>query len=117
MPRIDFINRVVQRKTGIEKWEWFRAENIDGNFLVHGGVPTLDKNGNRKWDRKAADKHIIGGTEFEAEKIFYEQETGHCRDCCGNGTVVAGWPKDTGTRYKPCKRCGGTGEAKHEDNR
>lgn len=116
LPRVDFINRIIQRRTGIPEWQWFRAEWIDENMIVTGGVPTVGKQGKKKWNRKTAERKIIILAELEKEHADYERETGLCSNCYGNGSAISGWSKETGNRYKQCANCGGTGRA-NNDNR
>lgn len=54
---------------------------------------------------------LIDIREEDEEKARFERETGKCHRCGGDGQDWAGWNRDTGTRWRPCKRCGATGTA------
>jgi hypothetical protein len=41
-----------------------------------------------------------------------ETRTGKCSGCDGSGREVALWSSSTGTTYRPCSDCGGTGKPK-----
>jgi hypothetical protein len=109
------INTLAMRKAGTEGWEPFRYEVIgkDG-FLITGGIPRIltrgPNKGKKTWDRKAATKIVITDSELDAEKVRYVAETGNCPKCYGKGEVSAGWHVETGTKYRPCDECGGTGK-------
>ena len=77
-------------------------------------MPRLLKTGPRKgkptWRDVPTQKAVVTGAEIEAEKARYEADTGKCSDCMGSGQVLARWSAAEGKKYRPCGRCGGTGE-------
>lgn len=114
MARIDHIDTVACRKMNhLPGWEPYAWETIGTDGIkVTGGIPRILTRGNRKgqkkWDGKG-DIVIVVKYEIDAEESRYETETGKCHNCMGTGDVVAGVSVETGTRYKPCNRCNGSG--------
>jgi len=45
----------------------------------------------------------------EAWELRWEQDTGHCRACVGEGAVLVRWSVARGTETQPCQACEGTG--------
>jgi hypothetical protein len=41
----------------------------------------------------------------------WERDTGLCRECQGSKWSCCGWNHEKGNRYRPCDRCGATGQA------
>lgn len=54
----------------------------------------------------------ITPNEHDAWVDAWEQRTGHCRQCLGTGQELVAWHIHTGTRYRACLRCEGTGARK-----
>jgi len=54
---------------------------------------------------------IVTPEERDAEQRRYEKETGRCGSCDGTREEWAGWSVMEGNRYRPCTRCGATGNA------
>lgn len=74
------------------------------------------RKGRLNWAKR--DKSTEWSFRFtDAERAaFYaawEAETGLCHACHGNGEEFYGWSRDEGNKYRPCNRCGATGEAPH----
>lgn len=46
--------------------------------------------------------------EIEAE---YREITGNCPKCAGEGKLLYKWSKETGSHYRPCPHCQGTGKS------
>lgn len=92
----------------------YKVLPFDG-IQLQGGVPRILKSGPRKgqksWDRKQARITIVTAAEVEIEEKRWSSETGLCPDCLGEGQVFARWNKDTGTTYRACRTCLGTGKA------
>jgi len=57
-------------------------------------------------DRKSV---VVTIAEEQAEHARFEAETGKCGDCKGEGKVLAGWHHVTGTSYRECVACHGSG--------
>ena len=51
-------------------------------------------------------------TTLAAEPARYEAETGQCGECGGDGQEWRGWSRDGGHRWRECRRCAGTGNAR-----
>lgn len=110
---IEHVDAVAKRKMDIPGWEPYAWERIgtDG-MLVTGGIPRLLKNGPRKGEKTWSgngDRVVVVRAEIDQEMERYEQETGKCRDCMGEGKRPVGWSEETGPRFKQCERCTGTG--------
>jgi hypothetical protein len=84
------------------------------DLVVSGGVPRLLKAGPRKgkptWRDVPTQRAVVTRAELDAEKARYEADTGKCSECMGTGKVLASWSAAEGVKYRPCKRCDGTGE-------
>lgn len=111
------LDELARRKVaGPEGWEVCGWERVGGgnDLIVEGGVPRLlkagPKKGKKTWRDVPTQKVVVTGAELEAEHARYEEQTGKCGDCYGHGEVFASWSVAEGTKYRPCKRCGGTGE-------
>ena len=51
-------------------------------------------------------------TTLDAEPARWEAETGQCGECGGDGREWRGWSRDGGHRWRECRRCAGTGNAR-----
>lgn len=73
-------------------------------------IPTLGRNGKKKWPPMKTDRVIVvtEAQEHEAGERW-EREHAACGRCGGDGLVFNGWSRDKGTKYATCKRCMGTG--------
>lgn len=63
-----------------------------------------------KLDKTTRRTVVLLVAEHEQWCREWEQRTGKCRECTGAGEVFARWHHETGNTYKPCPRCGGTGD-------
>ena len=52
---------------------------------------------------------VVTEAERTQERERWEAETGHCGECLGSGQVMKRWNHITGTEYRPCTPCGGSG--------
>ena len=115
--------RVARRKAGdIPGWEVYRWEVIGDPFtskdvMYTGCVPRLLKRGPRAghkaWDSAETRRVVVvAGTEVETEFRRYEQETGNCGECMGEGQRCRGWNKAEGIQLAPCERCASTGRCR-----
>ena len=74
-------------------------------------IKTAGKNkGKRGW-RGEERTCFVTYAEEKHERASWEKETGKCSNCGGDGQELAGWSAATGTRYKQCRRCNGSGNA------
>ncbi|HEY3494770.1 MAG TPA: hypothetical protein VGK73_08800 [Polyangiaceae bacterium] len=99
---------------GFEFFSW-KVVGTDG-ALMEGGVPRLLKSGKRKGQKTWRDCDetycvVVTQGEVAQEERDYEQTTGKCHACYGDGQEWAGWNIYEGTKYRQCKRCGGDGKA------
>jgi len=110
--------RVVRRKLG-KGLEWipYRWELVGkDDAIITGGIPTKRKTrGPRKgdwdWTGVQAERCVVTQSEFQAEMSAYEAESGKCSHCFGDAREWCGWSLAEGTKWRPCSRCGATGEA------
>ena len=65
----------------------------------------------KKRERGSDQKFTVLTSEIEQIESDYEQETGKCRQCEGVGKTVASFGI-SGTTYRECSRCKGTGVPK-----
>lgn len=62
-------------------------------------------------DPKSRKKVEFTFPDHDQWTLAWEQKTGKCRQCATDnpGQEFVGWNHITGTKYKTCTRCGGTG--------
>jgi hypothetical protein len=99
-------------------WAIFQWECVDKTTLnrkrgvmVTGSETTPFKCGPRKGRMKfvGPESRCVILPEHEAEwRVRFEQETGDCHECLGEGKLVRSAGVD-GVTYRPCLRCGGKG--------
>lgn len=111
---------VAKDKSGMHGWHvatWKAADG--GDSIVTGLVPDGvylrgPRKGEPRLDRaKDGTRRTIVVTiaELDAAAKAYEQSTGKCYHCKGNGQKSASWSATHGTRYCQCQQCGGSGDA------
>lgn len=117
-PSPDWFNRIARRKLGQpEAWQWWKIQAVGDATLVVGAVPLgyVIKGPNKgapKWPPVSASQTcVVTDLELEAEKAAYEQETGRCHICAGNGTRNWRYSSVTGPEYRDCERCKASGRA------
>lgn len=103
------------------EWEVYRWEAIGkgdrrSGVLVTGAVAPLKTRGKYKghkdWgklDPETENTYAISDRESDAWLLKWEAETGFCSKCHGSGLVCWRFSVETGSEYKPCKACDGTG--------
>ncbi len=109
--------RVALRKLGItdDRFQFFSWQCIGTDATKLDGciVTRLVTKGPRK-GRPAYDKPhftaVVTEQEAADELQRYEAETGDCGKCIGSGRVFKSWDHLTGTEYRPCDKCAGTGK-------
>lgn len=118
--RLDTYNLAARRKlrdSGVnipDNWEFFTWEALTGGVLVKGSetyTKTSGKNKGRKGWRGTVSTVIVTPEDEREEERIFEQETGNCHQCGGDGQEWAKWTRDAGNQYKTCTRCSGTGKA------
>lgn len=95
------------------------ADNREAKLIrVAGAVAPPKTRGKYKglpnWDKRdpATEKTAyFTPAEHEEWTRQWEQKNGKCAECLGRGEKIAGWSAASGTRYKPCEKCGSTGKA------
>lgn len=82
--------------------------------MMHFAPHRLKKSGKHKgqktWDVKQRRQVLVSTSEKEAEERRFEAEDDRCYVCYGDGQEFGSWSVENGTRYRQCKRCGGTGK-------
>ena len=106
---------VAKRKAGnIEGWEPWYYERLGGGVVIKGGIPRLITRGPRKgektWDTQNSQTVVVSSEDIDREFHRFEAETGKCGECMGEGKTVAS-AGVSGTTYRECKVCKGTGNA------
>ena len=114
-PMIYHAESVARGKLGHPAdFKFFRYESVTGGLLLTGCVTTqVYSSGPRKGRPKyEGDKAVVVVTplELSAEQIRYSAETGNCAECIGEAKVFQSWDHVTGTTYRPCRTCNGTGK-------
>ena len=113
-----FMSVAAHRKVSAPGFSFFRAERVNGGFVLTGAVQSTisrgPNKGNAKWSGKKL-RMFISDTEMRTEEALYEAETGRCFRCVGAGKTARSWSSITGTQYRTCERCSGNGAAPKED--
>jgi hypothetical protein len=116
-----FLELHAREKLGApSNWYAYNFEVKDspyGSFYeVTGAIaPLLTKGPNRgKPNWKAKDKETKAVAQIQKQEHQkwveeWEKETGICSTCENTGKEWIGWSQETGSRYKPCSRCGKNG--------
>jgi hypothetical protein len=117
----DLYNLAAQLLRGMPPdWRWCKLESINtpfGRFTqVTGAVPTGiyshgSKKGRPKWPAKRNCNVLqFSPAEIEQVRLKWEDETGKCSACGGDGQELFKISIE-GNSYHKCRRCGGTGVA------
>lgn len=118
----DLQSLYIQRQYGMPPgWEWCGLMQLDRNrpglgVIVEGAVPGVYKSGPRKgkkkWPpRKECQTFTVLKTEMDAFLLEWEQETGLCHKCQGEGRIIRRIFARSDDDYRTCPRCNGTGKA------
>lgn len=122
--RIDTIQLAAVRKlkamghTLPPNWSYFTWEDIGGALVVKGSEEyrlTKGPNKGRRGWRGPKLTVVVTNEEQESEKRRYEDETGKCYQCQGDGQMWIGWNHESGSRFGTCIICAGTGDAQLMD--
>lgn len=116
------VSELIARRLGMPRWMGYRFTWLDGvpekMLQVEGCVPAgVYSRGPRKGtpryrhpSTKATRCTVVCTKEgLDREAADWEQETGRCRRCLGTAEVYFRRMEDH-EEYRPCPRCGGTGE-------
>ena len=118
---VPIVERHLRRKEKLDesfnffRWECFpKASPIIYFEMECGNCPLLKSGKNKGFPnyRKVSERKVFVITVAESKDIIeqYEDETGNCRDCMGDGKTIAKVSVYTETEYRECKRCAGTGK-------
>jgi hypothetical protein len=121
---VDWFALIAADRGMPENWRWSRSE-VKGEkpnivFLVEGAIPggvfARGKNKGKHDPKKYTERAeiVITHAELKARRERWEQETGRCSECFGDGTRCTGSTIVNGAREEvrsPCKRCSSTGKA------
>jgi ribosomal protein L40E len=107
---IDTLNLAARKKLGVgDDWQWCESEAITGGFLLTGSKTTIGpRSGRPKWIRPM-EKVLIADADLREAEKSWEAEHGKCFRCEGTKQELFGWSKADGNKYRPCTRCGATG--------
>lgn len=117
---VDFYNLAARHRHGLPPtWQWRQIESLDGGFIqLSGSIPIGNyqsgpRKGRPKFPAKSIYQRVIITRDDVADaRRRWEDETGLCSWCGGTGQEIAGTSAATGTKYRTCRACGGTGKAK-----
>ena len=84
-----------------------------GYTRIVGAVPigTITRGPNKGRPKMPKERQTVFVSDAqvrETEQLF-EQNTGKCHKCEGDGNEWCGWSRESGNRYRRCSRCDGTG--------
>jgi hypothetical protein len=94
-------------------FKWYAFECVGPDIMFTGAVVTgIVSKGPRKGRPRYARESIrvvVTDAECDAAYLRYEAETGKCGDCVGKGEVFTSWNHLTGSKYRECSKCHGSG--------
>ena len=103
-------------------WQMLTAETTSTGWMIKGGVYPVaflkgPRAGETDYSRPAAGTEctIELPADFFADWLaLWEDETGLCAACAGQGKSLLKWTKRDGVIMQPCAACRGTGKVKRE---
>ena len=121
---VDFYNLIAAERGMPAGWKWNQLkcvgelENDGSGILVTGAVCTAvysrgKRKGDTNWskrDRSTEKELFISRNEYDKRRQKWQADTGKCVECLGSGQILAGMSIYTGKTYRPCHKCGATGE-------
>lgn len=119
MATVDHRANLAMRKIGaipgFEFYEWRCLDDPDGSVMLTGAVVTGTvtkgkRKGKKRWDETRKRVVIITDAEMLAERRRFEREEGKCAECGGDGQAFKSWNHETGTAWRTCVKCGGSGK-------
>lgn len=114
-PRPDVIGMISRRKLNLPDTHtvcgWRRIPDGLIVALREEFVKSRGKNKGKPAWRGQEHECYVSHTELEAETIAWEQSTGKCSTCGGDGVQAYGWSRELGELRRPCSPCEGTGKA------
>lgn len=107
----------ASQRTGIDGWQGYRWQSVEGGSIVHGCVPSgVYSRGPRKGEPKfrpamPGTERTVIVTDADLDKIAaaYENDNGKCWHCKGTGKTIARLHVTEGATYRDCSRCRGAG--------
>lgn len=118
MANLQHLESAARRKQNApENWFAFQFEVVgESDYLIAGAICTDfysrgPRKGKPKWPGGPGVKVVLTKADVDAEIARYVRETGNCPDCFGTKEEFASWNHETGTKMRPCERCGATGKA------
>lgn len=112
----DIRERVARKKLGDPADFKFYGYEVIGDardILMTGCVTTkLITRGERKGQPAYEGKPqrvVVTRGEIAAAAEAYEASTGKCSECLGDGLAFAAWSHITGTTWRKCQKCSGSG--------
>lgn len=118
------VMQLAAAKVGIDGWEAYQWEAADaGGSVLRGCVPSgIYTRGPRKGQPKFRPPTpgtermvVVIRDELNTAAARYENATVKCWDCKGEGKEIASISIRTGTTYRTCQRCKGTGSPPDAD--
>jgi len=115
--RINFPEIAARKKISLPAdWDFYKWERVgpDAVVLTASAFKVGPRTGKKKWFGPST-RVAVTFAEIAAEEKAFEAETGKCYKCGGDGEEWAGWNHKTGHYFRPCSRCGATGNAKIDE--
>jgi hypothetical protein len=99
-----------------ETWRVFRWHSEWAVYTLTGKRVRCFTRGPRKgapnWKTPGESRSVhITRAEHDDWCKRWSQRTGLCARCSGTGNVLRRWSRQTGTEYRPCPDCNGTGKS------
>ena len=112
----DTLSMIARRKLQLpDTYTHYRWTRVDPDGLLvrmkEEYIKTAGKNKGKPGWRGEERTCFVTYAEEKAECAAWEKETGKCSNCGGDGQEWAGWTAASGTIYKQCRRCVGSGNA------
>ena len=98
-------------------WEHKTTDRLGYSVIVGAIAPLITRGKNkdkRNWKKQERDsQRVVTITDQEHKDWLdeWEQRTGKCSRCEGNGKTIASFSIETGIVYRECFKCKGTGKS------
>ena len=113
---------VIEMQGLSDDWQTLTADPIKGGWRIKGAVYAVaflkgPRAGETDYARPSAGTEcsVDLPADFFADWLaLWEEETGLCATCAGQGKTLYNWSKRGGAVMQPCEKCRGTGKLKRE---
>lgn len=96
-----------RNRADVTQTVYFRVVGCIAPLITQG--PRIGKPNFRKHEKGTERTAYFTPQQQEEWETGWEQRTGQCRACVGEGAQLVRWSRTEGRKTRPCERCGGIG--------